>query len=133
MGKKHDDDPEVQIDAGGGGLGSVRIKTTRQEEILMHHVSDGDLNDLAQSRTGWLENLLWAMVGASVGAFIPAMEAIYSTFFVKEPPPIGTLALMKILVFFITVALALLVAFVVFQKGKTGRELLTEIRNRPKY
>ena len=38
-----------------GGLGSVPIRTTRPEEILMHHVSDGDLNELAHSRTSRIE------------------------------------------------------------------------------
>lgn len=101
--------------------------------ILMHLVSDGDLNDLAQSRTGWLENLLWAMVGASLGAFIPAMEALYATFFAEPVQVFGVLALLKIIAFFVTAALAAMAAFVVYRKGKTGQELLREIRARPKY
>lgn len=132
MGKSADG-TEIQIDAGGGGFGSLPIKTTRQDEILMHLVSDGDLNDLAQSRTGWMENLLWAMVGGAIGAFIPAMEAIYVAFCVEPRPPFSILILLKIIVFIVTAALGGLAAFVVYRKGKTGKQLLDEIRNRPKY
>ena len=133
MGRKsHDEPEEIQISS-GGGIGSVPIKTTRQEEILMHWVSDGDLNDLAQSRTGRLDNLLWAMVGAALGALVPAAEVLYKTYSVSPPLPMGRLSLLKVLVFSITAALVALAAFVVYRKGKSGRELLTEIRNRPKF
>jgi hypothetical protein len=124
------EEPEIKTGP-DPGFGSVRTKTTRQEEILMHLVSDWELNEVAQSRTSRLENMLWAMVGAAVGAAIPALEEFYRAFWATPATAMTGLGLVKILVFAITAALAIGATLVMWHKEKSGKDLLDEIRKRP--
>lgn len=97
----------------------------------MHLVSDWELNEVAQSRTSRLENMLWAMVGAALGAMIPAIEDLYRAFLSTPSQPLTALALLKVLVFAVTGALAIGACIVMRQKEKSGRELIDDIRKRP--
>jgi len=130
MDKKVLEEPEIKT-GGDQDFGSIRTKTTRQQEILMHHVSDWELNEVAQSRTSRLENMFWAMVGAALGAAIPALEELYKAFLSRAPDAITGLGLIKILVFAVTAALAVGAMLVIRHKETSGKELLDEIRKRP--
>ena len=72
------------------------------------------------------------MVGAAVGAFIPAMEDFYKAFWGAPPQPITFLSLLKIIIFVVPTALAIFAITIIAHKEKSGKQLLDEIRQRPK-
>lgn len=136
-------EPAVEKAQGSGGAFVAKAKTvtapnmpvtsTHPPQILMHWVSDQDLENLAHNRTGRLENFFWAMVGACLSAFIPALEDVGKAYVVSPVEPLGKLGLVKILICVVPGALAALAAAIIYRKQKTAKELLDEIRNRPTF
>ncbi|PTQ78370.1 hypothetical protein C8R26_103132 [Nitrosomonas oligotropha] len=77
-----------------------------------------------------LSEFMWACVGAGVGLIIPVLEKIKSAFIDDPATPLTIIGTFEICIFFVSVALVVLIAKISSTRSKKADELATEIRGR---
>ena len=115
-----------------GTSADIPIVTTNPESILFHRILDQELGMLSSGQTSRLENFMWAMVGIAGGAVPAAFKDLRAAVYDRNGGSLDLGQLMEIGTFFIPLAIAVTVFFVVLGSKENINSLVSDIRARPR-
>lgn len=109
------------------------IVQTQPTELLWHNISDDQLGMLADMRREHLWEGMWGAIGAALGAASGAFTGLFDRYFAEPAVPLSGGDLVQVIIFFIGAALAGVLCWIVSRRGKSAKNLVTEIRQRTKH
>lgn len=105
------------------------IVRTRPDEILRHDISDDELSRLTESKTGFLGDALWALVGGVIGSSPGALKATAA--YLSSPERTLPMAdLSQIVVLALCFGAASVLAVIALNKERVRTSLVETIRAR---
>jgi len=115
-----------------GGESRFEIETTQPERLLRHDISDEELEILANNGSDGLSQAIWAFFGATLGALLPAADALYQAYWVRTAA-LTVLGLLSVLILVVGLVLVVGGNVVSRNRGSTASSLVREIRSRGRH
>lgn len=110
----------------------IPIETTRPERLLRHNISDEDLEMLAGLRREGLSEVFWGLFGASIVSLPPSIAALVDTYSSSPPAPLTVLHLVEIAISAAAITATVLTLIIWRVWGHPARDLVSEIKKRPR-
>jgi hypothetical protein len=106
------------------------VECTVPATELRHYITDEELGRLGEMKRDHLTELFWGFLGATLGGIIPSISAV--AHFNAKTDPMGKLELVVCLLTAMALAATVLTAILLLQRSRGRKDLLGEIRGRPK-
>lgn len=105
----------------------IPVETSFPDTIVRHNISDEELDVLTSSQSN---EAMWAFVGITTGALIPAVNTVYKAFYASPPVPITGIGLLQIGLFVLGASVAVALKISNWKKVEPATRKAQEIRDR---
>lgn len=105
-------------------------RMTAPESELKHYITDDELDKIANMKGGHAKEIFWSSLGLFLGALIPACESLIR--FNAPNNPMGALGLLECGIALVGLAIACTSGYFWWDRAKGKKDIVQEIRDRPK-
>jgi hypothetical protein len=106
------------------------VECTMPASELRHYITDEELGRLGEMKRDHLSEMFFAFLGLTLGGIVPTIDAVAR--FNAQTNPMGRVDLGVCFITVMAFALTALAGFLWYQRSKGRKDLMEEIRGRPK-
>jgi hypothetical protein len=111
-------------------FGAQTTEVTVSPQALCHYITDDELERLGDMRKEPVMEICLCTIGAFLGALIPALQTLAQ--FNDDPAKVTMWGLMTLMIAFATFAVAVVSGVLWYQRSKTHKSMVENIRERPR-